>query len=211
MFANLSFDELNALVTNERSMPFEQYFGEMSLPKGDKSERIRMAEELEDNFIVTMSWLFTLAQSNRTDYEPVRKQIEDAYLSTIEKYADVDMYLSTYIKSFSYDVIESTERYKTQPYYYSLDRAKYMAENEVNTVINHARYVEAVNSGKTMKRWESIIDEVTRKDHIEVNGKYIPIGQAFRVGDSWMMYAKDTSLGASANQIVNCRCVTIYL
>ncbi len=211
MFANLSFDELNALVTNERSMPFEQYFGEMSLPKGDKSERIRMAEELENNFIVTMSWLFTLAQSNRTDYEPVRKQIEDAYLSTIEKYADVDMYLSTYIKSFSYDVIESTERYKTQPYYYSLDRAKYMAENEVNTVINHARYVEAVNSGKTMKRWESIIDEVTRKDHIEVNGKYIPIGQAFRVGDSWMMYAKDTSLGASANQIVNCRCVTIYL
>ena len=211
MFANLSFDELNALVTNERSMPFEQYFGEMSLPKGDKSERIRMAEELENNFIVTMSWLFTLAQSNRTDYEPVRKQIEDAYLCTIEKYADVDMYLSTYIKSFSYDVIESTERYKTQPYYYSLDRAKYMAENEVNTVINHARYVEAVNSGKTMKRWESIIDEVTRKDHIEVNGKYIPIGQAFRVGDSWMMYAKDTSLGASANQIVNCRCVTIYL
>lgn len=211
MFANLSFDELNALVTNERSMPFEQYFGEMSLPKGDKSERIRMAEELENNFIVNMSWLFTLAQSNRTDYEPVRKQIEDAYLSTIEKYADVDMYLSTYIKSFSYDVIESTERYKTQPYYYSLDRAKYMAENEVNTVINHARYVEAVNSGKTMKRWESIIDEVTRKDHIEVNGKYIPIGQAFRVGDSWMMYAKDTSLGASANQIVNCRCVTIYL
>ena len=211
MFTNLSFDELNALVANERSMPFEQYFGEMSLPKGDKSERIRMAEELENNFIVTMSWLFTLAQSNRTNYEPVRKQIEDAYLSTIEKYVDVDMYLSTYIKSFSYDVIESTERYNTQPYYYSLDRAKYMAENEVNTVINHARYAEAVNSGKTMKRWESIIDEVIRKDHIEVNGKYIPIGQAFRVGDSWMMYAKDTSLGASANQIVNCRCVTIYL
>ena len=25
MFTNLSFDELNALVTNERSMPFEQY------------------------------------------------------------------------------------------------------------------------------------------------------------------------------------------
>ena len=36
----------------------------------------------------------------------------------------------------------------------------FMAENEVNTAINHARYTEAVNAGKTMKRWVSIIDEV---------------------------------------------------
>ena len=47
-----------------------------------------------------------------------------------------------------------------------------MAENEVNTAINHARYIEAVNAGKTMKRWESIIDEVTRKDHIEIMEVY---------------------------------------
>lgn len=67
-----------------------------------------------------------------------------------------------------------------------------------------------MNTGKTMKRWESIIDEVTRKDHIEINGKYIPIGQAFHVGDSWLLFPKDTSLGASANQIVNCRCTVIY-
>lgn len=85
-----------------------------------------------------------------------------------------------------------------------------MAENEVNTVINHARHMEAVNARKTMKRWEAIIDEATRIDHIDVNGKYIPINKAFHVGDSWMLYPKDTSLGASANQIVNCRCTVIY-
>mgnify|MGYP001110395759 CR=1 FL=1 len=39
MFTNLSFDELNALVTNERSMSFEQYFGEMNIPEEDKAER----------------------------------------------------------------------------------------------------------------------------------------------------------------------------
>lgn len=210
MFTNLSFDELNALVTNERSMPFEQYFGEMSLPKGDKSERIRMAEELENNFIVTMTLLFTMAQANKIDYELIRKQIEDSYLETLRKYANVDRHLETYVKSFSYDVIDSTKKHKNEPYYYSLDRAKYMAENEANTVINHARYVEAVNSGKTMKRWESIIDEVTRKDHIEVNGKYIPIGQAFRVGDSWMLFPKDMSMNPNPNQVINCRCSIMY-
>ncbi len=210
MFTNLSFDELNMLVKNERSMPFKKYFGEMNLPEEEKSKRIQMAEEMEVNFIVTMTLLFTMTQANKIDYELIRKQIEYSYLETLRKYASVDKYLETYVKSFSYDVIDSTKKHKSEPYYYSLDRAMFMAENEVNTAINHARYMEAVNSGKTMKRWESIIDEATRKDHREINGKYIPIGQAFHVGDSWMMFPKDTSLGASANQIVNCRCTVIY-
>lgn len=210
MFTNLSFDELNALVTNERSLPYETYFGEMTLPEEEKTERIKMAEDLEEVFITTMIWLFTLEQANNTNYEPVRQRMEDDYMEVLRKYVEVDNYLKTYVKSFSYDVIDSTKKHKNDPYYYSLDRARFMAENEVNTAINHARYIEAVNDGKTMKRWESIIDEVTRKDHIEINGKYIPIGQAFHVGDSWMLFPKDTSLGASANQIVNCRCAVIY-
>ena len=211
MFMNLSFDELNALVTNERSMSFEQYFGEMNIPEEDKAERIHMAEDLENNFIATMAWLFTMAQSNKTDYEPIRNQIEDSYLETLGKYTDVDKYLETHVKSFSYDVIDSTKSHKNEPYYYSLDRARFMAENEVNTAINHARYMEAVNSGKTMKRWESIMDEVTRKDHRETNGKYIPIGDAFHVGGSWLLFPKDTSLNPSPDQIINCRCSIIYL
>lgn len=210
MFTNLSFDELNALVTNERSLPYETYFGEMTLPEEEKAERIKMAEDLEEVFITTMIWLFTLEQANNTNYEPVRQRMEDDYMEVLRKYVEVDNYLKTYVKSFSYDVIDSTKKHKNDPYYYSLDRARFMAENEVNTAINHDRYIEAVNAGKTMKRWESIIDEVTRKDHIEINGKYIPIGQAFHVGDSWMLFPKDTSLGASANQIVNCRCAVIY-
>lgn len=191
-------------------MPFKKYFGEMNLPEGEKSERIQMAEELEENFIVTMTLLFTMTQANKINYELIRKQIEDSYLETLRKYTSVDKYLETYVKSFSYDVIDSTKSHKNEPYYYSLDRAKFMAENEVNTAINHARYMEAVNAGKTMKRWEAIIDEVTRKDHIEVNGKYIPIGQAFRVGDSWMLFPKDMSMNPNPNQVINCRCSIMY-
>lgn len=210
MFKNLRFDELNTLVQNKRSMPFEQYFGEMNLTEEEKSKRIQMAEELEENFIVTMTLLFTMAQANKIDYEFIRKQIEDSYLETLRKYASVDRHLETYVKSFSYDVIDSTKKHKNEPYYYSLDRARFMAENEVNTAINHARYIEAVNGGKTMKRWESIIDEATRKDHREINGKYISIGQAFHVGDSWMLFPKDMSMNPNPNQVINCRCSIIY-
>lgn len=210
MFKNLRFDELNTLVQNKRSMPFEQYFGEMNLTEEEKSKRIQMAEELEENFIVTMTLLFTMAQANKIDYEFIRKQIEDSYLETLRKYASVDRHLETYVKSFSYDVIDSTKKHKNEPYYYSLDRARFMAENEVNTAINHARYIEAVNGGKTMKRWESIIDEATRKDHREINGKYISIGQAFHVGDSWMLFPKDMSMNPNPNQVINCRCSIMY-
>lgn len=210
MFKNLRFDELNTLVQNERSMPFEMYFGEMNLPEEEKSERIQMAKELEEVFITTMIWLFTIEQANNTNYEPIRQRMEDDYMEVLRKYVEVDDYLKTYVKSFSYDVVDSTKRHKNEPYYYSLDRARFMAENEVNTAINHARYIEAVNGGKTMKRWESIIDEATRKDHREINGKYISIGQAFHVGDSWMLFPKDMSMNPNPNQIVNCRCTVIY-
>ena len=65
MFTNLSFDELNALVTNERSLPYETYFGEMTLTEEEKSERIKMSEDLEEVFITTMIWLFTLEQASQ--------------------------------------------------------------------------------------------------------------------------------------------------
>ena len=109
MFTNLSFDDLNALVKNERSMPFKKYFGEMNLPEEEKTERIKMAEDLEENFIVTMTLLFTMTQANKIDYELIRKEIEVSYLETLRKYPSVDRHLETYVKSFSYDVIDSTK------------------------------------------------------------------------------------------------------
>lgn len=111
MFTNLSFDELNALVTNERSLPYETYFGEMTLPEEEKAERIKMTEDLEEVFITTMIWLFTLEQANNTNYEPVRQCMEDDYMEVLRKYVEVDNYLKTYVKSFSYDVIDSTKKH----------------------------------------------------------------------------------------------------
>ena len=56
-----------------------------------------------------------------------------------------------------------------------------------------------------------IRDKRERKDHREVGGTIKPITEPFLVGDSVMDYPKDTSYGASASQIVNCRCSIKYM
>ena len=41
MFEGLSFDELNTLIPNKRSMSFEQFFGEMELSDEEIQQRDR--------------------------------------------------------------------------------------------------------------------------------------------------------------------------
>ena len=64
MFEGLSFDELNNLVANKRSMSFEQFFGEMELPDEEIQQRIELAEKLEDGFLFVLALLFTMLQYN---------------------------------------------------------------------------------------------------------------------------------------------------
>ena len=45
MFEGLSFDELNSLITNKRSMDFEKYFGEMELSEEEIQKRIELDEK----------------------------------------------------------------------------------------------------------------------------------------------------------------------
>ena len=53
-------------------------------------------------------------------------------------------------------------------------------------------------------------DRHVRHTHQLVEGKTIGINDVFLVGDSEMFYPKDTTFGASAREIVNCRCSIKY-
>lgn len=91
------------------------------------------------------------------------------------------------------------------------ERALSVAENESNSVFNRVEYDDAVDSGKyTYKTWITEMDNKVRHTHREVEGMRIPIEEPFIVGDSQMMFAHDSSLGASAEELVNCRCSTLY-
>lgn len=206
-----SFDEVNDYVTNKRGIDFEEYFGDMDLPEKDKKKRIELAKKMENNFLIVMALLFSLQEYQNVDYEFVRSQFVYQYRSAISGTVALDQYMENYIQTLSYDVVESTQRNSDDPYYVSPDRAKYLAENESNTSLNHQDFMDAIAAGFTLKKWVDIRDKRERKDHREVGGTIKPITEPFLVGDSVMDYPKDTSYGASASQIVNCRCSIKYM
>lgn len=49
----------------------------------------------------------------------------------------------------------------------------------------------------------------TRDTHLAVDGTVVGQDEPFRVGDSYLMYPHDTSMGASASEIINCACSCI--
>jgi hypothetical protein len=74
----------------------------------------------------------------------------------------------------------------------------------------YGELADAVREGKTMKVWNTIIDGREREWHNEANQTVLPINEPFEVGGELLMYPLDTSLGASADNIANCRCTATY-
>jgi len=61
-----------------------------------------------------------------------------------------------------------------------------------------------------VKVWVTIGDKLVRDIHQAVNGQIRKITEAFVVNGQQLMNPGDTSRGASADNVVNCRCSAIY-
>ena len=210
MFEGLSFDELNDLVANKRSMSFEQFFGEMELSDEEIQKRIELAEKLEDGFLFVLALLFTMQQYNEVNWERARQEYENRYLSALSGYVTITPYIRQYVRDMSYDIMDSTKKHQAEYYYYSPDRGKFMAECESNTTRSYQCNEDAIAQGKTMKRWLTMGDKRVRATHKEVGGTSKPIGEPFYVGGSLLLYPRDFSLGASTAQTAGCRCSIEY-
>lgn len=230
------FDNLNIL--KRRSIPYDDYFGEMELTVQQKQRRKDLAIILEDIIAI---WLVVIEQEYQNDSHD---EIMDKQLLTNMVYEAVDgkgffaieSEQDTYIKDFvkntykttidnledSNDVVpkEDIEEPKSvddvEPYWTSEDRAKFIAENEANTIINTAEYNEAVARGFTDKIWMAYPDDRVRETHEITNGAKIPIDAYFYVGAARMLYPKDVtselSTGADCpEEIINCRCTIKYV
>lgn len=126
--------------------------------------------------------------------------------------ADLDRIIPVEIPTDSLSKAENqAESNQADSWYTSLDRAKFNAENEANTVLNRSDYLNAVEAGYSKKRWETQRDNRVRLTHAEINGLTIPIDSLFVVGDSVMEFAHDPSHGASERELINCRCATVFL
>lgn len=206
----LKFDELNVLSDNRRSEPYEEYFAKMSISDEQKRLRIAFSEKMEEVILFALSLIETMVENEEVDQEYIENELSEQYLATAAIYFAVDDYITDYVRQFSHDVVQSTFDHIKEEYYLSRDRAMFISECEANTSLNYKEFTDAIKSGKKYKTWKDIGDKRERKTHLEVGGTTIPIKELFAVGDSLMLFAKDTSHGASSKEIVNCRCSIQY-
>ena len=212
-----SYDELNIRPNNRRSEPYKEYFSKMSISDKEKQERIAFSEQMEEVVLYILALIETTIESGETNREYIQTQFYDKYLDVIASYMLIDTYIKQYALSVTKQIIDATfERFFsedkgiTDDYYLSNDRAMFISECEANSILNYKQYSKAVKAGKTKKKWIDVGDKRERKTHLEVGGTILPIDEPFSVGDSLLQFPTDTSLGASADEIVNCRCSIQY-
>lgn len=213
--SDLDFDELNKLVGYKRSLPIEQYFGEMGLSTEQKRRRIAMASDLEDEIVYVLAFLFEnrekISEYAIPEFESAIKRVfarHNVYTSDDkdELVAQTVSYGNAVARKLATQLADSTLRHQNEMYFFSKDRARYIAEEESNSAWNEADFAEEYENGSRFKTWASMGDNKVRESHRAVDGLTIPIDQPFELVGGLMMYPRDDSLGASDEEINGCRC-----
>ena len=197
------FDELNQL---------KRFFSTMDISDDEKKKRSDLAYLLYDAIYFTFALIKVekdIEERNFTKNALVVDQYRETLQHRIEDALEEIPHEDDYVPRLVNDIIETTDRHPDDPYYLSRDRALLIAQNEANTVYNHADYESARQSGKQYKVWLTEGDEKVREAHAEVDMMRVPIEEMFTVGNDTMRYPHDY-LNGSAENLVNCRCVCRY-
>lgn len=87
------------------------------------------------------------------------------------------------------------------------NRSMTIARTEVGNAANFASHEAATASGVRMeKTWNSLGDSFVRDDHADADGQTVADDEDFEVGGEYMGWPGDISKGASAGNVINCRC-----
>ena len=196
---------------------FEDYFDEMDISESDKNTRVNFAMRIHDIMILTFALVKSMQESGYVDELYLKSELKRRYIEEVIATGNYDRVISDYINSFTDDTIKTTLK-NTDEYLLSNTRALIIGANEANTIYNYSDYKNAVENGYTHKRWKTENDNLVRRvgpnkgGHWEiVNNDVVEIDEPFVVGDSLMMFPKDFSMGASAEELVNCRCTVEYI
>lgn len=222
-YRGLTFSQLNELYDDLAedgylSEPYEDYFDVMDIPVDSKRRRQESADNLERIFRDLLALVFYLYSDGAFDYSTAIREAQDKYKKYVDDVMTTDktnrnrktsgFFTDVHIPNTVTGIVNTTLKNPDNLFNFSIDRARMIAENEANSMWNDAEFEEALKSGKKYKTWNTIIDKRTRETHREINGKTIPIREYFVVGNSLMMFPKDSS--ASDEEVVNCRCSLTY-
>ncbi|UCF50263.1 MAG: hypothetical protein JSU91_01925 [Thermoplasmatales archaeon] len=96
-------------------------------------------------------------------------------------------------------------------------RSNTISANEVQRVSERAKLIEAETLyrlekiRKPQKRWDAILDNKTRPWHALADAQIVDISSPFIVKGEQLMHPGDKSLGASLDNIINCRCSVQFI
>jgi len=223
---NSSDEELLASESKRKILPISQYFEEMLFrDKERKQVRISMANEMLDMVLAFLMLIKLQKESGNLNEYFLLTKFQADYKKIASKYVSIDEYLDTHINFIASEILDATVNHisdslldfkqnsnkaQTSDYWVSEDRARDIAEEESNTVINHDEEMTAIRLGMKYKTWKTMRDRKVRDSHKSVDNMTIPINEPFLVGNSLMQYPKDESLGADAKEIIGCRCWIEY-
>lgn len=189
---------------------FEDYFDKMDISESDKNTRVDFAMRMHDIMILTFALVKSMQESGYVDVAYLKSELKRRYTEEVIATGNYDRVINDYINLFTDDTIKTTLK-NTDEYLLSNTRALIIGANEANTIYNYSDYKTAIENGYTHKRWKTENDNLVRRSHEIVNNDVVEIKEPFVVGDSLMMFPKDFSMGASAEELVNCRCTVEYL
>lgn len=84
------------------------------------------------------------------------------------------------------------------------------AEAEVISGLRPRIISNRFQRSNTRKRWLTVGDRRVRPIHKLANGQIRRIHDPYVVNNQFLMYPGDTSLGATVDNVANCRCISVY-
>lgn len=94
-----------------------------------------------------------------------------------------------------------------ESYDFSETRARTIARTEILTAARTGQNAADAQSGLVIgKEWRSANQERTREAHKRANGQIVPFDQPFIVNRQELMFPGDASMGATADNVIQCRC-----
>lgn len=88
----------------------------------------------------------------------------------------------------------------------ALTETQNAAETEKQNEMEALILTGAISGALSNKQWTAILDNRVRSSHAEADGQIRNINEPFEVQGELLMKPGDKSLGASAGNIINCRC-----
>lgn len=198
--------------TNKTAQSFINKSAQNVYKRNYNSEAQRLGFSLLDNTAVRniltgeVDPFTKLAIAGQTDKAAIMRKLQSELTTAILKGESIPN-IAKRLKNVSENYLSNTIR---------------IARTETTRVQNSARQAvgqEGQKLGLNMwKEWISVDDGRTRGtkptdefDHLSMNGVQVPLDEPFDVGGEKMMYPGDVSMGASAGNVINCRCTVINI